>query len=163
MQKKTNNLDVMKRFLLYLLSLLGFGLSSCAGGNLDAYGVPHINFRLSARVIDESGEPIQGIEARPCRNRYDERFDDKSGYSDYQGYIEAYGRPSPGTQYTVRFIDEDGELNGGKFETLTLDIKDKVVQTADGEGGWNDGSFEAELGDVTLKRVENDEDEKLDE
>ncbi|MBR2976083.1 MAG: hypothetical protein IKC57_04505, partial [Alistipes sp.] len=63
----------MKRFLLYLLSLLGFGLSSCAGGNLDAYGVPHINFRLSARVIDESGEPIQGIEARPCRNRYDER------------------------------------------------------------------------------------------
>lgn len=163
MQKKTNNQDVMKRFLLYLLSLLGFGLSSCAGGNLDAYGVPHINFRLSARVIDESGEPIQGIEARPCRNRYDERFDDKSGYSDYQGYIEAYGRPSPGTQYTVRFIDEDGELNGGKFETLTLDIKDKVVQTADGEGGWNDGSFEAELGDVTLKRVENDEDEKLDE
>lgn len=153
----------MKRAILYLMSLLGFGLSSCAGGNLDAYGVPHINFRLSARVIDESGEPIQGIEARPCRNRYDERFDDKSGYSDYQGYIEAYGRPSPGTQYTVRFIDEDGELNGGQFETLTLDIKDKVVQTADGEGGWNDGSFEAELGDVTLKRVENDEDEKLDE
>ena len=37
---------------------------------------------------------------------------------------------------------------------MTLDITDKVEQTADGSGSWYDGSFKAELGDVTMKLKE---------
>lgn len=151
----------MKRFLLYLLSLLGFGLSSCAGGNLDAYGVPHISFRLTARVIDEAGEPIEGIEAQ-CKD--EERFDDRTGVSNYLGVIEAKASyMHPGAQYEVTFIDPDGEANGGEFESLRLDITEKVEQNAEAYGGWYDGGYNANLGDITLKRVENNEDERLDE
>jgi hypothetical protein len=50
----------------------------------------------------------------------------------------------------VVFLDVDGEYNGGEFESLELDISDKVKQTKKGSGDWYQGTYKAELGDVTL-------------
>lgn len=137
----------MRRLLNYLLGLLGISVASCIP--VAMYGTPHVEFSLSARVVDEAGEPIQGIEVRTC---YGEHFDDKTGISDYLGNIEAYGSYIwPGRQYNVVFEDIDGEYNGGEFESLELDISDKVRQTKRGSGDWYQGTFKAELGDVTLK------------
>lgn len=141
----------MKRLIYFLMALLGFGAISCDSIDFDAaaeYGCPHVNFSLKARVIDEAGNPIQGIEVR---TKGDHRFDNKTGFSDYMGNIDAYGSVWPGSQYEVVFEDVDGEANGGQFESLELDITDKVRQTEEGSGSWYEGGYTADIGDVTMK------------
>ena len=136
----------MKRILNYLLGLLGVGAASCIP--VAMYGTPHVEFSLSARVIDEAGNPIQGIEVR---TKSGQPFDHNTGIADYLGNIEAVsGSMWPDEQYEVVFLDVDGEYNGGEFESLELDIRDKVRQTKKGSGDWYQGSYKAELGDVTL-------------
>ena len=133
----------MKRILNYLLGLMGIGAVSCS-----MYGTPYVEFSLSARVVDEAGNPIQGIEVR---TKSGQPFDDKTGYADYLGNIKAkcsYMWPSEPDE--VVFLDVDGEYNGGEFESLELDISDKVKQTKEGSGDWYQGTYKAELGDVTL-------------
>lgn len=136
----------MKRILNYLLGFLGVGAASCIP--VAMYGTPHVEFSLSARVIDEAGNPIQGIEVR---TKSGQPFDHNTGIADYLGNIEAVsGSMWPDEQYEVVFLDVDGEYNGGEFESLELDIRDKVRQTKKGSGDWYQGSYKAELGDVTL-------------
>ena len=152
----------MKQLIYFLMALLGFGLTSCEDGEKDHYGVveygsPHVNFSLKARVVDQVGTPIQGIEVRLKGNH---RFDDKSGFSDYMGNIDAYGSVWPGSQYEVVFVDDDGEANGGQFESVELDITDKVRQTEKGDNRWYEGSYIAELGDVTMTLVADEGDEE---
>lgn len=152
----------MKRLIYFLMALLGFGLTSCEDGAKDHFGVveygsPHVNFSLKARVVDQVGTPIQGIEVRL---KGDHRFDNKSGFSDYMGNIDAYGSVWPGSQYEVVFVDDDGEANGGQFESIELDITDKVRQTEKGDNRWYEGSYIAELGDVTMTLVADEGDEE---
>lgn len=135
----------MKKLLNMLLTLCGVSVASCIP--VAMYGTPHINFTLKARVVDSEGNPIQGIEVRTKEGHY---FEHNTGISDYQGNIEASGQIWPGSQYEVTFYDIDGEYNGGEFETLKLDISDKVKQTKKGDGDWYQGSYKAELGNVTL-------------
>lgn len=140
----------MKRLIYALMALLGFGMVGCEGEDRAApeYGCPYVNFNLKARVVDEAGEPIPGIEVR-LNNDWG-----KLAESDNLGEIDALGSTFPGNQYEIIFKDVDGAENGGEFETLVLDITDKVEQTAEGEGSWYAGDYKAELGDVTLTRKE---------
>lgn len=145
----------MKKLIYFLLALLGV---SCEGffGACE-YGTLHVSFSLKARVVDEAGEPIQGIEVRTK----EDYFEDRTGISDYLGNIDAHGSYiRPGTQYEVVFYDIDGPLNGGEFEALEMDISDKVVQTKEGDGNWNGGTYVAELGDVTMTLKSEDTQEE---
>ena len=143
----------MKRLLYILLGLLG--LSSCEHFfGAAEYGCPNVSFSLKARVVDEAGAPIQGIEVRTDEGA---SFEYNTGFSDYQGYIDARGSFWPGTQHgKVQFIDIDGEANGGEFETLTVDIEN-ATQTEEGSGSWYDGAYTADLGTVTMKLKEKSE------
>ena len=143
----------MKRLLYILLGLLG--LTSCEHFfGAAEYGCPNVSFSLKARVVDEAGTPIQGIEVRAEDG---DRFEYNTGFSDYQGYIDARGSFWPGTERgKVQFIDIDGEANGGEFETLTLQIEN-VTQTEDGSGNWYDGAYTADMGTVTMKLKEKSE------
>jgi len=134
----------MKKLIYMLMALLGFGAVSCVEIGEDVageYGCPHVNFSLRARVVDEAGEPIAGIMVR---------VDWIEEYTDEEGEVSVNDSVFTGSQYMVRFEDVDGVENGGEFESLTLDIAEKVEQTADGSGSWYDGAFKAELGDVTM-------------
>lgn len=134
----------MKKLIYLLMTLLGFGAVSCEQITEEVaaeYGVPHVNFSLKARVVDEAGEPIEGIKVR---------VDWVEEYTNQDGEISINDSVYTWSINRVRFEDVDGEENGGEFETLTLDITDKVEKTEDGYGGWYDGAYKAELGDVTL-------------
>ena len=142
----------MKRLIYILLGLLGF--TSCEHFGSVEYGCPNVSFSLKARVVDEAGVPIQGIEVRTERGGH---FEYNTGFSDYQGYIDANGTFRPGTEHgKVQFIDIDGEANGGEFETLTVDIEN-ATQTEEGSGGWYEGAYAADLGTVTMKLKEKSE------
>lgn len=154
----------MKRFIYYLMALLGFGAQGCdklenafGGEEVCMYGTPTVEFHLSARVVDKDGNPIQGIEVRPnsgipCLN--------KTGFSDYLGVINAYYHDTgfAGDIHEVIFYDVDGEANGGEFAQLKLDISDKVTKVEEGDG-WDQGSFKADIGDVVLSLREGDNEE----
>lgn len=138
----------MKRFIYFLLALLGFGAGACDNGWGDVvaeYGCPHMNFSFKARVIDEAGNPIEGIEVQTKDNAFY-----MDNYSDAEGNIDLTVSMWPDTNIDVIFTDVDGELNGGEFETLELNIADKVEQVAEGSGSWYEGGYKAELGDVTM-------------
>lgn len=135
----------MKKLIYFLMTLMGFGFTNCEDNPFaqeDAYGCPYVTFRMTARVVDEAGNPIEGISV-------DLSDVGICAYSDVDGYVEVEETIVRALK-EVSFIDTDGEANGGEFETLRLDITDKVVQTKEGSGSWYDGDYEAELGDVTM-------------
>ena len=53
----------MKKLLYMLLALLGISATGCDFGRVE-YGVPHVHFNLKARVVDEAGKPIEGIDEK---------------------------------------------------------------------------------------------------
>jgi putative lipoprotein (rSAM/lipoprotein system) len=146
----------MKRLIYFLLTLLGFGAWSCNsdwGDVVAEYGCPNMTFSLKARVVDEAGKPIEGIEVQTKNNAFY-----MDNYSDAEGNIDLQVSMWPDTNIDLIFTDVDGKENGGEFETLELNIADKVEQVAEGSGSWYEGGYKADLGDVTLKlKAESDE------
>lgn len=150
----------MKRLIYLLMTMLGFGVAGCEHWlGVAEYGCPHVDFKLSARVVDESGEPIQGICVEVgdrntmfnYEDYYTYHFDNDTGYSDYLGRIDARVSMMD-IQNKAIFTDVDGELNGGEFAMTVVDIEELIVKTKDGDGSWYRGGYEVALGDVVMKR-----------
>ena len=157
----------MKKLLYMLLALLGISATGCDFMRVE-YGVPHVHFNLKARVVDEAGKPIEGIEARVKQGwgDYDMPFENRTGVTNYLGEIDAHTANAHSMDHTIVFLDPDGEANGGKFETKEVDIREYIVQTDEGDGGWDNGSYVAEIGDVVMTlepEVSEDEDTNTEE
>lgn len=142
----------MKKLLYMLLALLGISATGCDFMRVE-YGVPHVHFNLKARVVDEAGKPIEGIEARVKQSwgDYNMPFENRTGISNYLGEIDAHTANAHSMEHIIVFVDPDGEANGGKFETKEVDIREYIVQTDEGDGSWDNGSYVAEIGDVVMK------------
>ena len=137
----------MKRFLYFLIAALGFGSVSCEesgfrGGNLDAYGVLHVDFHITTRVVDEEGTPIKGIEVSTGSSTGD--FTPVS-HTDENGLYALTMKVWP-TVEVLRFTDIDGKANGGEFMDKSVNLM-KVIQENDSD----DGVISI---DVTLKKRE---------
>ena len=146
----------MKKFLYFVIAALGFGTVSCEesglrGGNLDAYGTPHVDYRIMARVVDEDGTPIKGVAVVRDENVWG----DYAEYSDEQGAFDYTKRSHYGLPNAVRFFDVDGKENGGEFKERVVAVE--FTQVKQGEA-WYVGAYEANLGDITLERQEAEED-----
>ena len=137
----------MRKFICFMLTLLGFGaVVGCEEYEevpAPEYGTPYVEFRVSSRVVDEAGKPIKGIALMSA---------DMGSYSiavsSSEGVIEA-AAISSSVPRELRFVDIDGMENGGEFKTLNLDVTDEFELIEEGEG-WKEGTYEANLGDVTL-------------
>lgn len=144
-----NNNIIMRRLIYFLMTMLGFGAVSCeGGGNLDAYGTPYSTFRVSLRVVDGDGNPIPGIQVSA---KYDYNTQPLA-ITDAEGCLEGQYRGGSKMKY-INFMDIDGEDNGGWFESLSIDVSDKVVKVENG-AGWNNGKYDVTLDDVTLELKE---------
>jgi hypothetical protein len=139
----------MKRLILLALVLCGVALASCEKDEQkhESYYV----LWFSARVVDEAGEPIQGIYSYPEPNA----FDGRTGYSDYQGMISGFAHLHPSEIHNIVFEDIDGEYNGGVYETLSVSIRERLKGLGNEPDEWGFvGSDVLELGDVVMKRKE---------
>ena len=147
----------MKRFIYFLLALLGFGAVACDNGShtVVEYGCPTMTFSLKARVVDEAGKPIEGIEVQTKDNAF---YADN--FSDAEGNIDLNVSMWPDTNIDLVFTDVDGAENGGEFETLELNIADKVEQVKEGSGSWYEGGYKADLGDVVMTLKEESDEQK---
>lgn len=108
------------RLLTRLFALFGMTLTcvACYGVEYQEYDP---SFAASGRVVDEEGNPIQGIRVKLGHETY----------TDAMGGFYAFGR----SQH-LEFEDVDGAENGGDFESRTITLEKM-------------GSME-DVGDVTL-------------
>ena len=95
-------------------------------------------------MADEQGKAIADIEVSTMQGTI-------VGRSDEQGYVDSTVGMFPGEYNVLRFEDVDGELNGGEFEPLVLNIEEYVEQEEAGSDSWYGGGFRADLKDVTMK------------
>jgi hypothetical protein len=109
---------------------------------------PYYVLTVYGTVVDEAGEPIQGIHAYPEGGD----FEGRDGYTDYLGKFGGHAYLAPRNQWTMIFEDVDGDYNGGEYERLTIDISQKVTAPiAPDEWGYS-GSGYVELGTIVLKK-----------
>ena len=133
---------------------MGFGAvaTSCDsdtfGDQVVEYGVPVVHYRISARVVDDSGNPIKCIEAKALYDLNQHDYFYALGYSSEEGVISSEQMTMELPLY-LQLRDVDGEENGGEFDSLSVDISEKFVKVSEGEG-WHTGTYEAELGDVVM-------------
>ena len=151
----------MKQLLYLLLAMLGFGFStSCVRCE---YGTPNVSFRAMARVVDEEGDPIEGIRVAILHESWDgeyyrEDFEWRTGYTDYEGNIDATASPFAVPKQLI-VEDVDGEANGGEFESQIVDVVG-FEQTEKGDGNWYRGAYKFNMGEVALEHKtanENDD------
>ena len=138
----------MKRLILFAMVLCGLALSSC---EKEPKHRSYYVLYFSAHVVDESGNPIQGIYSYPEPNA----FYGRSGYSDYQGVISGFAHLHPSEIHNIVFEDIDGEYNGGEYETVTVNIREQLAGLDNKPDEWGFvGSDVVDLGDVVMKLKE---------
>lgn len=134
----------MRRIIFGILAVAAFAFIGCDKEKNDPYYV----LSVVGTVVDEAGEPIQGIHAYPEGGD----FEGRNGYTDYLGKFGGHAYLAPRNQWTMIFEDVDGDYNGGEYERLTIDISQKVTAPiAPDEWGYS-GSGYVELGTIVLKK-----------
>ncbi|MDD2594912.1 MAG: radical SAM-associated putative lipoprotein [Bacteroidales bacterium] len=148
----------IKALFLMLLSAIGMtscnGLIETIGGQLLMYGSPTANYRISGKVKDEAGKGINGIQVvvgwpmtymeninyfRPIDTLY---TDSNGNYS--------FSETMPQTNIRILANDVDGEGNGGKFKSDSINISN--IKFTGGDGSWYKGEAILENQDITLKK-----------
>ena len=150
----------MKRLINILLLLLGFSAVSCNGDGKEdemvcMYGVPTVDFHLIARVVDENGDPIKGIQVLDGAGY--ELFSRDGCFTDSDGKVDAKGSEH-GIPIYLTFRDVDGEENGGEFEEKLYEIKyHEVNQVTEGDGMWYEGCYEITIDEIVMTKKVKDE------
>lgn len=152
--------------LTTLLGMLGYGCSSDEPMDMYGppimceYGVPQAEYNIKGSVVDEQGVPVEGIKTSL---KYVSEERDANGkclamgidslQTDAAGRFNFVYEDFPKNQHIKLLVEDiDGEANGCTFQNDTIDIDyNKAVQTKDGDGNWNEGTFEIKQ-DIQLKK-----------
>ena len=101
-------------------------MAMSASCNKEQIGDPYMLFEVHGTVVDVDGKPLGGILV-------------SSGLSDQQttsssGTFSFYGRTAPASLVILTFEDKDGDMNGGEFSKLSMEIavKEKTPGTSGG-------------------------------
>ena len=148
----------MRRFILFLFTLLGYGAvaTSCSEDPRDndqpvEYGCPWVEFSIKARVVDADGKPIKGIEAKSGYSVEELDYLECLGLTDGDGNLNIESGDMSCPRYML-LTDTDGEANGGEFQDKIVEIESSFEQIKEGDGRWFDGGYRAELGDITMDK-----------
>ena len=131
-----------------LLSLLGF--SSC-GNQVEEYGTPHADFKVTGRVTDEAGEPLSGIRVVPTNLKghypspHDTVYSSPDGSYKYR-YNAGYAPDS--LKFTLKFEDP---TSNPLYEPDSVTVGFAKGDLKGGDGHWYRGAAEKKV-NITLKR-----------
>ena len=118
--------------------------SSCIGRV--EYGCPHVDYKISGKVVNEEGDPVAGIEVSTH---------DGYGQKDTTGVDGKFQISDSDISYPDRLSlkDVDGEENG-LYKSKQAPLG-KFTQVEKGDGHWYDGVFESEGVVITVEKEEN--------
>lgn len=106
------------------------------------YGTPYVEFSIKGRVTDTEERPLQGIEVS-MEDGMQKVLTAKDGSFNYATGMTGFGLK----EVTLTFTDVDGEENGGEFGTKVVTVP--VIQSAPGDGSWDNGDYSGEV-DVVM-------------
>lgn len=112
-----------------ILVLLGFASCSEFGGGVQEYGCPYVSLKAEGTVVNESNEPIKGIQVQvlPSDSKFETDADGK--------YVLNTDVGMTPTSFDLVFTDVDGAENGGEFETKVVKYSDiDLVDNPDSHG-----------------------------
>ncbi|MBQ0044545.1 MAG: radical SAM-associated putative lipoprotein [Bacteroidales bacterium] len=136
----------MKRTAKYLLGLLGFtAMASSCIGRVE-YGCPHVDYRISGKVVDGEGVPVAGIEVS-TRDGYGQK-----DTTDVDGKFLING-DDIGCPDRLSLKDVDGVENG-LYKSRQAPLG-RFTQVEKGDGHWYDGVYESEGLVITVEKEEN--------
>ena len=130
----------------YLLGLLGFtAMASSCIGRVE-YGCPHVDYKISGKVVNEEGDPVAGIEVSTH---------DGYGQKDTTGVDGKFQISDSDISYPDRLSlkDVDGEENG-LYKSKQAPLG-RFTQVEKGDGHWYDGVYESEGLVITVEKEEN--------
>ena len=115
----------MKRFLYWLLTMLGFSsMVSCDGDinqHADMYGTPSADYEIKGKVLDADGDPIKGIKVevqtyvvRPEPVTIQRKFSLDDGT--YDASVQTF----PVSKLRLVAQDVDGAENGASQQQYSL-------------------------------------------
>ena len=130
----------LKKILLFLFPIMGVTLTAC-------YGVPHADFKVSGKVMDEENQPINNIQVQ-VGNEWNKV------YTDTAGNYQIHGELGLDEFQTLRVAvtDVDGEENGGEYESAMIDLKYENDELKDGDKHWDKGTLTKEINFILKKK-----------
>lgn len=133
------------RSYFFIISALLLGLCGCEKEQTLKKNQYYVLW-ITARVVDEAGEPIQGIYVYP--EGY--ALPGREGYTDYKGEMGGNTHIDPYKPVRIVFEDVDGEYNRGVWKRHVMDITSQVTPPQEPDNNNFLGSSFIELGDVVL-------------
>ena len=132
-----------------IFGILAVAICTLVGCEKEVKNDPYYVLTVVGTVVDEAGEPIQGIHAHPEGGD----FAGREGYTDYEGKFGGYAHVAPRNRWVIRFEDVDGEHNRGVYESLSVDITDKVTPPFKPDEWGYTGSCLVDIGTIVLKQT----------
>ena len=122
----------MRKFLRvsFIIALVA-AISSCS--KEDQIGDPYMLFEIHGIVMDQDGNPIEGIEV-------------SAGTTDVvktntNGNFTYHGRSVPMSSARLTFQDKDGDANGGEFLSQTFDVELRLKTPGEDNGNFKGKYF----------------------
>ena len=129
-----------------LLSLLGF--SSC-GNQVEEYGTPHADFKVTGRVTDEAGEPLSGIRVVQTNLKSDFPSPYDTVYTASDGsFVREYSLFPADSVYIHMKIEDTAEPSIYDSDSVTVGFAKGDLKG--GDNHWFKGEAEKVI-DVKLK------------
>lgn len=134
------------------------------GGAVVMYGVPTMDFVLKGRVIDQQGQPVQGMQVILVNGTVDispeymqednpyvqEYISKASDTTDVEGAFECHMKDVPNENQRVIVRDVDGDKNGIHEDQMLEVVFSKETQTQEGSG-WYVGTRTKDV-DITVNK-----------
>lgn len=148
----------MKRFIYWLLAVLGFGsLVGCEPAPM--YGSPSADYEIKGKVLDADGDPIKGIKVEvQTYVAGPEPIPIIRKFSLDDGTYDASVHTFPVSKLRLVAQDVDGVENGGEFEEKTVELDFSKIEYTGESDGWYHGKKSLEQ-DIVLEEKTNNEQE----
>lgn len=148
----------MKKIITKSLSIIGFTLP-VVGCVPVMYGSPSTTYEVKGKVLDNKGNPINGIKIALQDDATDPNpYEIAESQSLENGDYKIRNTTFPRSKLYLSVEDIDGAANGGEFEEQTIELDFSKVEAKGDKDAWYEGTKSLEQ-DIVLEEKTNNEQE----
>lgn len=130
----------MKKIITKSLSIIGFTLP-VVGCVPIMYGSPSTTYEVKGKVLDNKGNPINGIKIALQDDATDPNpYEIAESQSLENGDYTIRNTTLPRSKLYLSVEDIDGAANGGEFEEQTIELDFSKVEATGDKGAWYEGT-----------------------
>ena len=130
----------MKKIITKSLSIIGFTLP-VVGCVPVMYGSPSTTYEVKGKVLDNKGNPINGIKIALQDDATDPNpYQIAESQSLENGDYKIRNTISPQSKLYLSVEDIDGAENGGEFEEQTIELDFSKVEATGDKDAWYNGT-----------------------